>query len=238
MLNNYTDIETLPEPNGLQKFIDLAKDSIKVPSNLTKPKLISALGYGDDAKYKTVDELKLDWIEKFGGEQAKIQGEENWRKTSFDGSKGEICVICSAIGDGEVQSFSQQNVTEAQMLREYWEWLGDMARSNQWWFVAHNAKFDVPFLWHRSVINNVKPLRFNPHGRHNQSHYCTMERWVGFGGRISMDNLAKALGLHGKGDMDGSVVYDTWLQDPQKVIEYCRDDVHMLREIYNRLEFV
>lgn len=116
--------------------------------------------------------------------------------------------------------------------------IGDQVGGNQWRFVAHNAKFDVPFIWHRSVINMMKPLWFNPHGRHGQHHYCTMEAWAGFNKYIKLDELASILGIKGKGDMDDSKVYDTWLEDQQKVIEYCADDVRMLREIYNRMNFV
>lgn len=236
MLNSFVDSETLPENGTLQAYIDEALKSIKVPKELTKPKLMSALDIDD--KYKTVGELQDMWIEKFGSEQAKIQGEEAWRKTSFDGAKGEICVISSAIEDGEIITFSQINQSERVMLALFWEWLGDMVGCVQWRFVAHNAKFDLPFIYHRSVINRVKPLHFNHNGRHGQHHYCTMEQWAGYGKFISMDKLAKALGIEGKGDMDGSKVYDTWITEPEKVAMYCPSDVRMLREIYNRLEFV
>lgn len=236
MLNAFTDIETLPQDGSLQEYIDKAKENIKVPSDLTKPKLMSALGCTD--KYKTVGELKDMWVERFGLEQAKVQGEETWRKTSFDGAKGSICVISAAIEQGEIITFDALEGGEKVMLVHFWQWLGDMVSSSQWRFVAHNAKFDLPFIYHRSVINRVKPLHFNPHGRHGQHHYCTMEAWAGFGNRISLDNLAKALGIEGKGDIDGSMVYDTWITNPEKVIAYCPDDVRITREIYNRLEFI
>lgn len=239
MINVFIDLETLPEPDGKQSFINAAKESVKVPSTLTKPKFIDALGLGSDGKYKTVDELKEMWVEKFGTEQASIQGEEAWRKTSFDGAKGEICVIGVWFeGMYTPVSFDASKMKESEMLAHFWVTLSNIVGMNQFRFVAHNAKFDLPFLYHRSVINRVQPVYYNPHGRHGQHHYCTMEAWAGYNQRISMDDLAKALGIQGKGDMDGSKVYDTWLVDQQKVIDYCKDDVRMLREIYNRLEFV
>ena len=240
MLNAFFDLETLPQSGSLQQYIDDAKESIKVPSDLTKPKLIAALEYGTDAKYKTVDELKSDWIDRFGSEQAKIQGEHQWRKTALDGAKGEICVIGSTIENDAIEAFSQLNMSESEMIRQFWQWMDDSIGSSQWRFAAHNAKFDVPYIWHRSVILGVKPsLWFNAHGRHGQSHYCTMEAWTGFNGKISLDSLAKALGVEGKScGIDGSTVYETWLTEPRKVIEYCKDDVKVLRDIYNRLEFL
>ncbi|AUR83856.1 coil containing protein [Vibrio phage 1.042.O._10N.286.45.B8] len=240
MLSIFTDIETLPEPNGLDAFVESAKGSIKVPSTLTKPKLIEALGLGADAKYKTVDELKGEWIEKFATAQAKIQGEQEWRKTSFDGSKGEICVICPAIEDGEILAFSQMNMSEAQMLREFWQWLSESIGMHEWRFVAHYAKFDIPFIWHRSVINNVNPnVYFNPHARHGRDVFCTVEAWCGYGNRISLDNLSKALGVQSKTEgMNGSKVYDTWITKPEDVVSYCVQDVTVLRDVYKRINFL
>ena len=47
----------------------------------------------------------------------------------------------------------------------------------------------------RYSVNNIKPApKFNPHGRHGNNHFCTMEAWAGFGGRISLNNLADILG--------------------------------------------
>lgn len=236
MLNIFIDIETLPQDGALDSYIESAKKNIKVPSSMTKPKLMKALDCDD--KYKTVGELKEEWVKKFGAEQAKEQGNNAWRKTSFDGAKGSICVIAVKVEGGNFASFSTKDMAEKEMLEIFWLFVKKATGSTQFRFVAHNAKFDLPFLWHRSVINRVKPVAYNPHGRHGMHHYCTMESWAGFNGKISADNLAKALGITGKGDMDGSKVYDTWQTDKQKVIDYCVDDVRMLEEIYNRLEFV
>lgn len=235
MINIYLDTETLPQADQRQSFIDEAKLSVKVPSDLTKPKLMAALGTTDKALL--VPELKSMWIEEFGAKQAEVQGDEDWRKTSFNGAKGQLCVIGFAIEDGEIQTLSVDGFSESEMLSVFWKSIDELVGDHAFRFVAHNAKFDLPFIWHRSVINKVKPVYFMPHGRHGQHHYCTMEAWAGFNGRISMDDLATALGLDGKGDMDGSMVCDTWQEEPQKVVDYCADDVRMLREIYKRLNF-
>ena len=48
--------------------------------------------------------------------------------------------------------------------------------------------------------------------------------------------LCNILGIKGKTEgMDGSLVYDTWQTDPHKVIEYCHDDVTLVKEIHARL---
>ena len=76
-------------------------------------------------------------------------------------------------------------------------------------FIGHNlAKFDLPFIWKRSVINNVptcKGVKWND-AKHGYSCYDTMTAWAGYGNRISADNLCKLLGIKGKTEgMDGSV---------------------------------
>jgi len=217
MINVFIDLETLPDQrNG-------AKDNIEIKA---------------PASYK-----KQDSIDKWITENGDSVRDERWRKTALDGAKGEICVIGVSVttidGYSSVGAFSTRGQHERDMLIEFWNWLSDIVGSQQWRFVAHNAKFDVPYLWHRSVVNNVKPtLWFNPHGRHGQSYYCTMEAWSGFNKYIKLDDLAFALSVNGKTEgMDGSKVYDTWLENPQKVIDYCIDDVRVLIDVYKRMEF-
>ena len=170
MINVFIDIETLPDQR------DGAKDSIKI----TAP-----------AQYKKPESIQK-WIDE-NGESAR---DEQWRKTALNGGYGSICVACIAIEGGDIAKFAlNDNVIEADLLQEVWGFIGDQVGGNQWRFVAHNAKFDVPFIWHRSVVNKIKPLFFNPHGRHGQHHYCTMEAWAGFGKFIKMDELASILSI-------------------------------------------
>jgi predicted PolB exonuclease-like 3'-5' exonuclease len=68
--------------------------------------------------------------------------------------------------------------------------------------------------------------------------YDTMIEWAGWGNRISLDRLGLALGLGGKGDFDGSMVYDAVKAgDINRVVEYCEQDVMLTRAIYNRMTF-
>ena len=63
-----------------------------------------------------------------------------------------------------------------------------------------------------------------------------MVAWSGYGNRISADNLCKILNIKGKTEgMDGSLVYDTWKVNPLKVVQYCQDDVEMVKQIHERL---
>lgn len=246
MLKLVIDIETIPDqtPNAVEL---IAKDLVVKAPDLTKPKLIEALGLGADGKFKTVAELKEMWLEEFG-ESAKLeQAKDKWLKTSFDGVSGQICCICVSTLTGSVVKMIG---SEAEILTHLNAFiLGATldvypARAEKGfdvYFIGHNSKkFDLPFLHKRYVINKIKPS-FNliPHGRHNQNCFDTMEEWAGYGNRISMDNLAKALGVKGKTEgMNGSQVYPEYQKgNIDKIADYCADDVECTKEIYKRLTF-
>ena len=108
---------------------------------------------------------------------------------------------------------------------------------------GHNISgFDLPFIKHRAIINGMKPpitllnaINAKPWEDCIQD---TMLLWSqDRQKRVSMDSLCKALGIEGKGDFDGSMVAETWPIDPEKVIEYCKDDVERTRKIYKKLTF-
>ena len=231
------DVETIPDqtPGAVEKITETL--TVKAP-DLTKPKLIEALNLDPSvAKFKTVPELKEVWIAEFG-EAAKLeQANAKWLKTSFDGGRGQICSICIDIIDEDIQiSFDGP---EDNILTQFWNTVQEKTQLP--YFIAHNAKFDLPFLWHRSVINGVNPgVTFNPHGRHGSNHFCTMEAWAGFNGRISLNNLADILGEGSKTEgMDGSQVWPEYQKgNIDKIVGYCADDVALTSRIYKRLKFM
>jgi len=63
----------------------------------------------------------------------------------------------------------------------------------------------------------------------------TMFLWAGARGTIGLDELCTILGLDGKGDVDGSMVYDMWLAGEHDAIgRYCNDDVEKVRAVNKR----
>jgi len=234
-MNVFIDLETIPDQS--EGAIEAIAESIavSVPSDLTKPKLMDAIGTDD--KYKTVPELKEIWLDMFGQDQKMIQAKEKWLKTSFDGGYGEIICIGFELNHGTECLYGD----EKRILKSFWDYIGDELNGRKPFFIAHNAKFDIPFLWKRSVINNVAvPNGFNPHGRHGVSHYCTMEAWAGYGNRISLNNLAKILGCESKTEgMSGDQVWPEFKKgNIEKIANYCKQDVNVLRQVYNKMNFV
>ena len=239
------DIETIPDqtPGALQTLMDTVE--VKPPSGATKPMLGKDLGLsGDEIKFTAKGELEKMWIDAFAESKKEECAIEQWLKTSFDGSKGQICAISFRI-DGESIDFhdSCNPDLEADMLRRFWEAVNsDTRNGSQPYFVAHYAKFDLPFLYHRSVILGVKiPVKLFPHARSGRTHFCTMEGWAGYNNSIKLDVLAKCLGLIGKDmeGMDGSKVWPEYeLGNIEKISRYCGDDVRILDSVYRKMMFL
>ena len=97
----YIDLETIPcqISDVRQEYID----NIQAPGNYKKPESIA------------------QWIKDHGEEE----GDKEWRKTSFDGTYGQICVIGWALDDGEINSIScdpnHSEMTEKDILRSFFE---------------------------------------------------------------------------------------------------------------------
>ena len=221
----YFDIETLPTSDP--EVVSNLHASVKPPGTLKKAESIDAW-----------------WKED--GEKAKADAVA---KTSFDGMYGRIACICAAVDDGDPVALFDED--EAMMLLKFNRLLFDAAKieahkldlSAPIQFCGHNiAGFDLPFLKHRSIINQVEPhpalLKAMNAKQWDPCIADTMLMWsADREKRASMDKLCRAFGIAGKGDFDGSMVAATWPTDPVRVIDYCCDDVRRTREIYKRITF-
>ncbi|HEM7567180.1 TPA: hypothetical protein U2J78_005052 [Serratia marcescens] len=226
-MNIYIDIETIPSQNPVikQKFIE----EVQAPGQYKKQESIDA------------------WL----AENRQSVGEESWRKTSFDGGLGHVCVIGVAIDDGDIKSlYSADYLTnEKQIITNLFTMIDDHydpAKSIPPVFIGHNiAEFDLKFLFQRAVVLGVKPPRIIPFGARpwDKSLFDTMTVWAGHNGRVSLDKLCSVLGLDAKGsetgeDIDGSKVWDFVSAGKIDVVaEYCKGDVSRVREIHKRMTF-
>jgi len=243
----YIDIETLrsPEAHRLQ-IIDDVKENFKAPSTLSKGQAAIDLGLTDkdEIKFTSKDDMITRWEKELAEEKSADVAQDLWEKTSFNPDVAPIACICIVLNGERYQFDVKESGDEAIMLGHFHRFIEGTCTLNAVQirkpnFIGHNlAKFDLPFIWKRSVINDVKVcsgVKWQD-GRHGQHFYDTSTAWAGFGKRIGADNLSKLLGLKGKTEgMHGSKVYDTWQVDPQKVIGYCHDDVAMVKRIHERL---
>lgn len=248
MTELFLDIETIPTSDP-ELLAEIAARH-QVPA-LDLSTIVPAGNIKDEAKIAADLERKrakavADHAAALAGVDKAI--DEAVRKTALDTSICQIVCIAWAWDDEPVQSV--EGLDEADLLRRFWK---EMTRADDSAYedfgfrrelapcvIAHNSGFDIRGIWRRSIINRVSPARWWPvdarpwdAGRIRD----TMIMWEGVGGRISLDRLCKLLGLAGKGDVDGSMVWDLVRAGRlNEVAAYCRDDVgERLRPVYRRL---
>lgn len=225
-MNIFIDIETIPQqPEDAAK--SAIAESIQAPAQMSKPETIAAWHAGEGA---------------YTGVKAALI-EDTYRKTSFDGAKGEIISIAFAVEDRPVTVFHRGFCKdESDLLSSTRDGIIDELGGKAPWFIGHNiGGFDLKFLFQRFVINRIDPnIDLKQYGRHGAQFYDTMQAWAGYGNRISQDNLCAALGIEGKpDDIDGSKVWDFYKAGKiEQIAKYNANDVLTVRKIYNRLHFV
>lgn len=215
-MNLFFDIETIPDQrkDALQRAVEL----VKAPANYKKPEA----------------------IEKYRREHAA----EAHAKTALKGIYGELCSIAWAFDDDPVLVVTRtKELSEKDLLEAFFASVkghDDSSRgshSSRTW-IGHNViEFDLRFLKQRALIKNVRPPFSIPaDARHGQYVFDTMKEWAGWKGYVKLDDLCKAFGLKGKGDIDGSMVGDLWAKGQYDIImEYNKDDVEKTREVYRRM---
>ena len=237
----YLDIETIPSqrPDVLTKFQSRARAecetdvaSITPPGNLKKPETIKA--WEEEVKPGVIAEKRATC-------EAEIDAA--YRKTALNGAYGEVAVIGFAVGDGDpvavVRDMGRQ-MSEKELLYRTFEALP----SGRILLVGHNVlEFDLRFLFQRAMVNQVPfppELRMAMEAKPWETGrlFDTMTQWAGFKGRISLDALCDAFGIPGKGDIDGSKVWD-YVKAGRiaEIAEYCRDDVRMTREVFKKMQW-
>lgn len=226
----YFDVETIPSQAPDAR--DLVRATIKPP-----------------ATYK-----KAETIAKWWEEDAPAAIEEAYRKQALDATSGELISIAWCSDTSQVQTVIRgAGDPEAELLQQFLSGVSQQLRDDGItsatgsdypdtpFFIAHNAAFDLGFIWRRSLVLGV-PAPFKipgPLAREGKDYGCTMAAWAGFRERISLDRLCKALKIESpKGDLDGSKVFDAWLAgDLERIAAYNAADAAAVRSIWHRLNW-
>jgi predicted PolB exonuclease-like 3'-5' exonuclease len=217
----YLDLEVIPpqdrEPNP---------DDVTPPANYKNPETIRAY--------------------------QESKAEEAYRKLALDPMSGQVIIISVALGDAKPSTFfstKEKDVFEA--LETYLQTLQfninetkDLMKKapDVWTLVGFNiASYDIPFLFLRAKKYKCKTIQLLLSDLHAYSHRIADVMRMAFPTErnkyVSMDNLCKFFGLEGKGDIDGSMVYDYFLQEKyEELIRYCEDDVIKTRQLYEILK--
>jgi hypothetical protein len=172
--------------------------------------------------------------------QKRHDGDDDFEQyllgTSFDGAFGRILCIGYALND-EPTEILYENGDEKKMLQKFW----DIAKNIDL-FIGHNVMdFDLRFIYQRSVVNKVRPLKELNFARYRSNPiYDTAREWNKWSGpMIGLENLALALGIPSPKDgIDGSQVYSFYQQDRVKeILDYCKRDVETTRRVYKKMIF-
>jgi hypothetical protein len=160
-------------------------------------------------------------------------------KTSLSGLFGELAVISWASDDEEPCTLVR-NFHRPDGEREMIEAFADCDIDGDT-IVAHNAEFDRSMIRQRAIVLGVQlPKRYAATDVKpwESAWVCTMAIWTDSrAGRVSLDDLCLALGLPGKGGIDGSMVADMVRSGRlDEVAAYCADDVRRVRAIYKRIK--
>lgn len=224
------DIETIPSQHPDARA--QARASIKPPGTLKKPESIAA------------------WWET----EADAATEEAYRRQSLDGGlAGEIVSIAAVTGDGRQWVHCRpQGESEGELLAAFGAhvslWIDEDARAvadgfnyaQDPYLIAHNAAFDLGFLWRRCIVNRVRlPFKVPaPSARAGKDYGDTMLAWAGYGNRVSLDALCRALGIPSPkdGGMDGAGVFDAWQAGRcEEIAAYNLRDAVATAEVWHRL---
>lgn len=177
-------------------------------------------------------------------------------ETALQGSLGKLLCIGLAIDSrgkaekpcvcGQDKETKMLHLDEAKTLRQFWNHLEriDFDASCDL-IVGHNILgFDLPFLYHRSMICGVCPSRRLLEGKPWETAvYDTMEKWqMGkFRDFVGLEELALAFGLDcpKKGAVNGGNLLAAYTDGRHEEIrEYCLKDVLCVRELYYRMNFL
>jgi predicted PolB exonuclease-like 3'-5' exonuclease len=156
---------------------------------------------------------------------------DEWKKEALVSHKGRILCIGYALNDEPVQILTG---TEEEIMFGFDAIYGSQFK----YIVGHNvASFDLKWIYQRAIKYGLQCRRSLPTKK--DGVFDTMTMWGGLDWKdmTSLANIATFLGLPYKKEMSGSSVFDLWQANKLGMIyDYCKNDVEIVREIFNRIK--
>ena len=226
----FIDIETCPTDNP--DTVAAIRAGIRPPATYKKSESIAA------------------WLANEG----EAAAQEAVARTALDGGAGQVIAIGLARDDDAppLVLTRRPDEPEAALLVRFFdtvqawssEGAGMDAAGRPMWpdaphFIAHNAAFDLGFLWRRCVVLGLRPPFHlpDPNARPGKDFGCTMTSWAGHRERVSLQALCRALGLPDpKAGGGGALAWQWWRDgDIERVARYCAGDVEAVRAVWHRI---
>lgn len=192
-------------------------------------------------------------------ENPAAEEEKTYRLGSLSATSGRVISIAVHVGSIPAMKFEGlerpeyehvfgidaqgREQDERQALVELMDLLGDFDPDVDQ-LVGHNISgFDLPFMFQRCIVNNVRAGKLVAVADYSRKCvYDTMHRWwLGARNRVSLDDLAWALGIESSKspDMDGSRIFDLYHAGRlAEIREYNLSDVRLTRKVYERMNAV
>lgn len=247
------DIETIPvQDDAVREAIFNAPD-LQVPDTIGEIKPSASLKDPEKIAADIASRTEKAWA-ALAEEKSKAlaKAEQRYLKTSLDGAFGHVVSIAYSVDRINAEGFMEAGEPFGQLaasvederttldfvFRTMEEDIGDGERPV---LVGHHiAGFDLLFLTQRAIILGVRLPAWWPRNPRpwEADVFDTMLHWSSARDNwISLDKLCQALGIQGKGDIDGSKVYELWKAgEYQKIWDYNADDVRKVSEIHRRFK--
>lgn len=216
MVTVHFDIETIPSQEPWVK--DYYSEKVSPPKTLKKPETIQK------------------WIE----EERDGAIEDAISKAGFSGATNHIITIAWAVDDGPIKALQVENdlMQEKNIIKDFFSEIRKLPMGTT--FAGHNIiGFDIRVVKQRAMVLGIEiprifPIDAKPWGTET---YDTMLKWDARD-FVKIDLISRAFGIDGKGSVDGPMVYPMWQEGKYpEIAEYCKDDVRMGREVYNKMTF-
>lgn len=219
------DIETIPN----QGIPDACKPGLDSPF----------IGFGN-----TKDPIK----------KQAILDEKLPKKMSTTPSLAQLCTFVGIKYDTDsgkvldkvsIQVTDEYEADDLSAVTDGWEFIRKMYQERTQLVSFNGIGFDLPVMWHRAILQDV-PVdrimyeRLTPRYG-GPFHYdllgilagWTLDKMKGH----DLDFFLQLFGIGGKGDMDGSKVWETWQAgEYEKIQKYCEDDVLNTCKLFQRVE--
>jgi len=179
------------------------------------------------------------------------KADEAYRKLALNPLWAQVIVISAAYGDGDIHTFKDDN--EEHLLKKFDMYLYNLQQNpsstkdlikqspDVWTLVGYNIReFDAPILFLRAKKYGCKNIErlLRDLSRYDRRIEDVMQMALPTMGKqyLKMDELCKFFGIEGKGDIDGSNVYDYFIGGKlEEIAQYCSEDVQRTRELYKIL---
>ena len=235
-INCYVDVETLPATDTFDFVFDELQPTLDdVPfSGSIKDETKQA-----EWRRNKLQSMIVEWEDKKA--KAYEKAKEEHHKTGVVTYQGRIFCISYALGDGEIKTVDRR-MGEKEMLMAFYEDIKLYRIIN---FVGRRVQeFDLLFILQASFRNGLWELANKIRVDHGNARYRDVDiAELACGGlvwkyNISLHNICLLLGIPtSKDEMDGSEVYDYYLQGRfDEIRRYCERDVDRTRRIYYKLK--